>query len=278
MSDEAPPLAGVVGWPIGHSRSPLLHGHWLKRHGIKGYYVPVGLRLPDFETGVRALRKIGFRGFNVTIPYKETILAMADGVTDRAALIGSANTIVIRPDGTLWADNTDGYGFLASIRSSFPEWRASYGPALVLGAGGAARSVVQALLSDGAPEVRIANRTRQRASSLRDHFGAKVVIVDWNRASDACAGAATIVNTTSLGMVGQPELAMRLDAAPHGALVTDLVYAPLETGLLRQARARGLPTVDGLGMLLHQAVPGFEKWFGIRPEVDDDLREAVLAS
>ncbi len=277
MTDEAPPLAAVVGWPVSHSLSPALHGHWLARYGIQGYYIPVGLRPQDFENGVRAMKKIGFRGFNVTIPYKETIISMADSVTDRAALIGAANTIVFRSDGLIGADNTDGYGFIQNLLAEQPGWRASAGPALVLGAGGAARAVVSALLTDGAPEVRIANRTRQRADNLRDHFGAKIVVVDWNRISDACDGASTIVNTTSLGMTGHPNLNIKLDAAPATAVVADLVYSPLETALLAQARGRGLAAVDGLGMLLHQAVPGFEKWFNHRPEVDQALREAVLA-
>jgi shikimate dehydrogenase len=277
MTENAPPpLAGVVGWPIGHSRSPRLHGHWLKRYGIEGYYIPIGLKPQDFEAGMRALPKLGFRGVNVTIPYKELVLSMASSVSDRASLIGAANTIVFRPDGTIRADNTDGYGFIMSLRQSAPFWTPSAGPALVLGAGGAARAVVQSLLAEGVPEVRLANRTRARSEMLRDQFGAKVTTVDWNRASEAAAGALTIVNTTSLGMVGQPDLNIRLDMAPRAALVTDIVYQPLITPFLRQAMDLGLTVVDGLGMLLHQAVPGFEMWFDHRPEVDEELRAAVL--
>jgi shikimate dehydrogenase len=276
MTENPPPLAGVVGWPIGHSRSPRLHGHWLKRYGIEGYYIPIGLKPQDFEAGMRALPKLGFRGVNVTIPYKELVLSMASSVSDRASLIGAANTIVFRPDGTIRADNTDGYGFIMSLRQSAPFWTPSAGPALVLGAGGAARAVVQSLLAEGVPEVRLANRTRARSEMLRDQFGAKVTTVDWNRAGEAAAGALTIVNTTSLGMVGQPELNIRLDMAPRAALVTDIVYQPLITPFLRQAMDLGLTVVDGLGMLLHQAVPGFELWFDHRPEVDEELRAAVL--
>jgi shikimate dehydrogenase len=276
MTENPPPLAGVVGWPIGHSRSPRLHGHWLKRYGIEGYYIPIGLKPQDFEAGMRALPKLGFRGVNVTIPYKELVLSMASSVSDRASLIGAANTIVFRPDGTIRADNTDGYGFIMSLRQSAPFWTPSAGPALVLGAGGAARAVVQSLLAEGVPEVRLANRTRARSEMLRDQFGAKVTTVDWNRAGEAAAGALTIVNTTSLGMVGQPELNIRLDMAPRAALVTDIVYQPLITPFLRQAMDLGLTVVDGLGMLLHQAVPGFEMWFDHRPEVDEELRAAVL--
>lgn len=278
MNDPAPPLAGVIGWPIAHSLSPRLHGHWIARYGIPGYYVPLGVRPQDFESTFRTLPKLGFRGVNVTIPFKEAVLALATSVTDRAALIGAANTISFRADGGVHADNTDGYGFLHNLRAAQPGWSAAAGPALVVGAGGASRAVISALLSSGAPEVRIANRTRARAEMLRDHFGARVTVIDWNRASDAAAGAMTIVNTTSLGLEGQADLPLRLEAAPRAAVVTDLVYRPLMTPLLRRADALGLAVVDGLGMLLHQAAPGFESWFGLRPEVDDDLRAAVLSA
>lgn len=277
MTETAPKLAGVVGWPIGHSRSPRLHGAWLRRHGIAGYYVPIGLHPQDFEDALRTLPKLGFRGVNVTIPYKEVVLSLATSISDRAALIGAANTISFGAEGGVHADNTDGYGFIQNLRQSAPAWQASAGPALVLGAGGAARAIVSSLLTERAPEVRVANRTRARAEMLREHFGARVTVVDWNRASDAADGATTIVNTTSMGMAGRPDLPLRLDAAPPRALVCDIVYEPLVTGLLRQAEARGLWVVDGLGMLLHQGVPGFEAWFGVRPEVDDALRAVVLA-
>ncbi len=276
MSDQAPSLAGVIGWPIAQSRSPALHAHWLKRYGVDGHYVPLAVRPADFETAFVALPRLGFRGVNVTIPFKETVIRLADRVSDRAALIGAANTLTFLADGSVYADNTDGYGFLQNLRHHAPGWRGSAGPALVLGAGGAARAVVSALLADGAPEVRLANRTRARAEMLRDHFGARVVVVDWSRGAEAADGAATIVNTTSMGMTGQPELPFRLDAAPVSTLVNDIVYKPLVTPLLAAARARGMTAVDGLGMLLHQAAPGFEAWFGVRPEVDEALRDAVL--
>ena len=278
MNPEAPRLAGVIGWPIAHSRSPRLHGTWLRRHGVSGNYVPIALRVEDFDEGLRSLPRLGFRGVNVTIPHKERALALATSVTDRAALIGAANTVSFGPGGEIRADNTDGYGFIANLRQSAPQWRASAGPALVLGAGGAARAVVSALLTEGAPEVRLANRYRSRAELLREHFGARVVVVDWARAEEAVDGAATIVNTTSMGMAGRPDLSLRLDAAPPGALACDIVYEPLMTGFLLHARDCGLVVVDGLGMLLHQAVPGFEAWFDLRPEVDEALRAAVLAA
>jgi shikimate dehydrogenase len=278
MTERMTPLAGVMGWPIGHSRSPALHGHWLRRYGIEGSYVALGVIPQDFETAFAALPKLGFRGVNVTIPFKEAALSLANAVSDCAALIGAANSITFRHDGGIVADNTDGYGFLQNLRQGSPGWSAAAGPALVVGAGGAARAVVWALLSDGAPEIRLVNRTLARAERLRDHFGARITVIDWSRASDAAEGAGTIVNTTSLGMTGQADLPLRLDAAPRTALVTDIVYRPLETPLLQRARHLGLETVDGLGMLLHQAVPGFESWFGRRPEVDEELRAAVLAA
>lgn len=276
VNNERPPLAGVVGWPIGHSRSPRLHGHWLNRHGIRGHYIPVELAAEDFADGLAALRLVGFRGVNVTIPHKERALALATDKTETASRIGAANTLTFLADGGILAENTDAYGFVANLRQTVPNWQAAAGPALVVGAGGASRAVVAALLTEGAPEIRLANRTRDRAEQLREHFGDKVHVVDWTEISDATAGAMTIVNTTSLGMGSQPRLEISLKDAPPGAVVNDLVYQPLETPLLQAARAKGLTAVDGLGMLLHQAAPGFERWFGVRPVVDAELRAAVL--
>jgi len=278
MTNVAPPLAGVVGWPISQSRSPALHGHWLKRYGIAGYYVPLGIAPQDFENGIRSLPRLGFRGVNITLPYKQTVLPLADKISDRAALIGAANTLIFRDDGGIYADNTDGYGFIENLRQNAPGWSARTGPCLVLGAGGAARGIVSALVTEGAPEIRIANRTRQRAEILKDQYGARITIVDWNRAADAMDGAMTIINTTSLGMTGQPDLNISFRAAPGAAIATDIVYNPLITPFLREAAASGLTTVDGLGMLLHQAVPGFRQWFEHSPEVDAELRDAVLAA
>lgn len=276
MSNNNPILAGVIGWPIGHTKSPRIHSYWLNQHGLNGYYVPLAIRPENFEVAVRSLRKLGFRGANVTIPYKETIFNMASSISDRAALIGAANTLVFGEDGSIRADNTDGIGFRENIRQYAPDWRGSNGPALVLGAGGASRAVVSALLDDGAPEVRIANRTRHKAEILKEQFGAKVTVVEWTKASDATDGAATIVNTTSLGMEGQQPLKINLNPAPKTALVTDIVYTPVKTDLLVQADEQNLRTVDGVGMLLHQAVPGFHAWFDVKPEVDSALRELVL--
>jgi len=277
MSGPRIPLAGVIGAPIAHSRSPALHGYWLRKYGIRGHYVPLDVAQADLEDVLRAMPRMGFVGANVTIPHKETALRLADIVSDRAALVGAANTLIFRPDGKLHADNTDGYGFLENLRQGAPGWSATDGPCAVLGAGGAARAVVTSLLEAGAEEIRLTNRTRNRAEALRTEFGTKVVVYDWVQAGNAIEGAATVVNTTSLGMVGKSEFRVPLDGLSPTAVVTDLVYTPLDTGLLVRARAAGCRTVDGLGMLLHQAVPGFERWFGVRPEVDEALREAVLA-
>jgi shikimate dehydrogenase len=271
------PLAGVIGSPIAHSRSPALHGYWLKRYGIAGFYIPMDVAQADLREVLRALPKLGFVGLNVTIPHKESVLAIADVVTDRAALIGAANTLLFRKDGRIQADNTDGAGFIANLRQNAPHWQAARGPAVVLGAGGAARAVIAALIEVGVPEIRLANRTRARADALRSDFGAKVIVQDWVQAPAMIDGAATLVNTTSLGMTGKPDFRVPLDTLAPGTLVTDLVYAPLKTQLLIEAEDRGCTVVDGLGMLLHQAAPGFERWFGHRPDVDDATRAAVLA-
>jgi len=277
MSDHPRiPLAGVIGSPIAHSRSPRLHGHWLKAYGIAGYYIPMDVAQADLKEVLHALPRAGFVGCNVTIPHKETVLALADIVTDRAALIGAANTLIFRADGKIHADNTDGHGFMANLRQNAPGWRPAAGPAVVLGAGGAARAVVSALLDAGVPEIRLANRTRARADVLRSEFGARVVVHDWVQAGNMMEGAATVVNTSSLGMTGKPDLRVPLDALSPDAVVTDLVYTPLRTAFLEAAAEAGCVTVDGLGMLLHQAAPGFERWFGKRPEVDQRARDAVL--
>jgi shikimate dehydrogenase len=276
MIRPAIPLAGVIGDPISHSLSPRLHGHWLRRHGLKGHYVPLHITHANLADALRMLPEMGFVGVNVTIPHKEYVLSLASNVSDRAALIGAANTLTFLGDGRIQADNTDGQGFLSNIRQTLPGWTASAGPALVLGSGGAAKAIISALISDGAPQVFVANRTRARAEGLKEQFGARVEPQDWTRIPDLVGQAALIVNTTSLGMTGQPPLAIDLSRLRPPTVVTDIVYAPLETDLLRQAREAGCETVDGLGMLLHQAVPGFERWFGYTPLVDDDLRKAVL--
>lgn len=272
------PLAAVIGSPIAHSRSPALHGYWLKRYGLKGFYIPMDVAQADLENVLRTLPKMGFVGANVTIPHKEAILHIADVITDRAALIGAANTLIFRKDGKIQADNTDGAGFIANLRQNAPYWVPSAGPAAVFGAGGAARAVIAALIEVGVPEIRLANRTRARAEALRSDFGAKVHVHEWVQADAMIDGAATVVNTTSLGMTGKPDLVLPLESLSAQAVVTDLVYTPLKTQFLIEAEERGATVVDGLGMLLHQAAPGFERWFGQRPEVDDLTRAAVLSA
>lgn len=277
-------VAGVMGWPVSHSRSPRLHGWWLERYGIDGAYVPMAVPPERIADAVRALPALGFRGANVTVPHKEAVIAALDHVDGPARRIGAVNTIVVREDGTLEGRNTDGFGFIENLRAGAPDWSAAAGPAVVLGAGGAARAVLAALLEAGAPEIRLVNRTRARAERLASELapgsasegGGPIRTVDWDERAAVLDGAALLVNTTTRGMAGEPPLDLDLSGLPLAALVTDIVYVPLMTGLLRAARARGNPVVDGLGMLLHQARPGFEAWFGRAPEVTDELRRFVL--
>ncbi|MHC0052031.1 shikimate dehydrogenase [Actibacterium sp. D379-3] len=272
------PLAGVIGSPVAHSKSPRLHNYWLRKYGIPGHYVPMDIARDDLKDALHMLPKLGFVGVNVTIPHKETVLGLADLVSDRAALIGAANTLIFRKDGKIHADNTDGYGFIENIRQGAPDWAPASGPAAVFGAGGAARAVIASLAEVGVTEIRLSNRTKARADALRAEFGPKITVYDWVQAGNMVEGAATVVNTTSLGMVGKPEFRVPLDGLSPGAVVTDLVYTPLRTRLLIEAEEAGCTIVDGLGMLLHQAAPGFERWFGLRPEVDEKTRAIVLGA
>ena len=276
MTHPRIPLAGVIGSPVAHSRSPRLFRHWLRHLALSGHYIPMDIRQEDLADALRTLPKLGFQGINVTLPHKIAVLGLADIVTDRAALIGAANTLTFQKDGKVYADNTDGIGFLASLKAGAPDWRPKEGPATVIGAGGAARAILTALISEGVPEIRLTNRTRDRAEALRSEFGSRIVVIDWVQAGNAIEGSALVVNTSVLGMVGKPEFRVPLDGLAPGMVVTDIVYTPLETTLLTTARQAGCTTVDGLGMLLYQAVPGFERWFGMRPEVDEATRTAVL--
>lgn len=276
MSDNRIPLAGVIGHPIAHSKSPALFRHWFKELGIRGHYIPMDVVESDLVDVLRTMPKMGFVGCNVTIPYKEHALAIADKVSDRATLIGAANTLSFGEDGRIYADNTDGHGFIQNLKQGAPDWDPKAGPAAVLGAGGAARAIISALLEEGVPEIILSNRTRIRAENMKSDFGAKISVVDWVNSGDMLEDAATVVNTTSLGMVGKQEFRVPLGNLSSKSVVTDIVYTPLQTKLLEQAAEIGCRTVDGLGMLLHQAVPGFERWFGMRPEVDDRTRAAIL--
>jgi shikimate dehydrogenase len=270
-------VAGIMGWPVAHSLSPRLHGHWLHRHGIDGAYVPLPVPPERLEQALSALPALDFAGANLTIPHKEAAVSLVDRLSPASRRIGAVNTVVVETDGTLSGDNTDGFGFIAALSESDVGWRAGAGPAVVLGAGGAARAIAVALLDAGVPEVRLLNRTPGRARALAGELGGSIHAVNWAERSAALDGAALLVNTTSLGMRGQPPLVLALDALPRTALVTDVVYTPLVTALLAAAQARGNPVVDGLGMLLHQARPGFRAWFGVDPVVDDDLRAVVAA-
>jgi shikimate dehydrogenase len=263
-------LAGIIGWPVEHSRSPRLHGFWLERHGIDGAYVPLPIRPEAFALAVRGLAAAGFAGANVTAPHKLAAFEICDTVEASARRAGAVNTLVFE-DGRIIGRNTDGIGFVANLRAHGVD--PSAGPALVLGAGGAARAVIAALQDTGVT-VAVANRTRARADALaRDLPG--LMVIDWPARSAAIADHALLVNTTSLGMLGHPALEVVLDGAPAGMAVADIVYVPLETPLLAAARARGLRPVEGLGMLLHQAVAGFAAWFGVTPVVDEELRRFV---
>lgn len=277
MSHDKIPLACVIGSPIAHSKSPRLHTHWLKKYGVKGHYIPVDAAPENLIDVVKMLPKMGFVGANVTIPHKVSVLDIADLVTDRASLIGAANTLIFRKDGKIHADNTDGYGFIANLKQNASQWDPSNGPAAVIGAGGAARAVIASLLDVGVPEILLSNRTKSKAEILQSEFGTKIKVVDWVQAGNMMENAATVVNTSSLGMVGAPEFRIPLDGLRAGTVVTDLVYTPLKTHLLKEAEQAGCIAVDGLGMLLHQAVPGFERWFGVRPDVDTDTRAVMLA-
>jgi shikimate dehydrogenase len=268
-------LAGVLGWPVGHSRSPLLHGYWLRHHNIDGAYVPLPVRPEDLAEAVRLLPRMGFVGANVTVPHKEAAFHLATVRDAAAERCGAVNTLIFTGD-EIEGRNTDVYGFLQNLKTGAPHWRAADGPAVLLGAGGAARAVAVGLVNAGVPELRILNRTPARAEALAAAMGSPARAMPWRDLDRALAGAALLVNATSLGMTGQDRLAIDITPLPNAATVTDIVYAPLETELLAAARQRGLATVDGLGMLLYQAQPGFAAWFGTNPAVTPELRRAVL--
>lgn len=272
------PLAGVIGHPIAHSRLPALYGYWLRRYGLAGHYVPLDVSQNDLAEALGLLPRLGFVGLNVADPHREAILGIADIVTDRAALIGAANTLIFRRDGKLHADNTEGAGFIANLKQCAPDWDPSSGPAALFGAGGAARAVVAALLEVGVPELRIANRTRLKAETLRADFGARLIVHDWNQAGQMLEDAALVVNTTPIGMSGKPDFQFGFDALTRDSVVTDLVSTPVITQFLAEAEARGCKIVDGLGTVLHQAAPAFERWFDRRPDIDEATRRAVVAS
>ncbi|MGA0561994.1 shikimate dehydrogenase [Ancylobacter sp. VNQ12] len=268
--------AAIIGHPVAHSRSPLIHGYWLKQHGIDGDYGRLDVAPDEIEAFLGDFPASGLVGANVTVPHKEAAFRAAQERDPVAQALGAVNTLWLE-NGTLHGANTDVHGFLANLDAAEPEWARALGEAVVLGAGGAARAVVYGLINRGVDRVVVANRTLARAEALRQQFGARVLPVYWRDLAGRLDGCRLLVNTTSLGMKGQPPLDVDLSALSPDALVSDIVYVPLETPLLKAAKARGLKTVDGLGMLLHQAVPGFERWFGVRPEVTPELRALAVA-
>ena len=271
------PVVAILGYPIHHSKSPRMHGSWLDQAGVLGYYVPLEIHPDNFEDALKNMPKQGFRGANVTIPHKERALEIADYVSERAKRIGAANTLYFDADGKIHADNTDGYGFITNLKKGAPEWNAKAGPALVLGAGGAARAILDALITEETPKLYLTNRTKERAQALASEFGDTVEVLDWDNKNVVFSEVKTLINTTSLGMNGKGDLGLDFSQLTSAITVTDIVYTPLETDLLKHAKQRGCTCVDGLGMLIYQGIPGFSNWFGVAPKVTDELRELLLS-
>jgi shikimate dehydrogenase len=270
-------LAGVMGWPVMHSRSPRLHNYWLARYGLTGIYLPLAIEARRLSAALQALPALGFSGCNLTLPHKQAALEIVDHVEPRARRIGAVNCVVVGPHGLLTGHNHDAFGFVESVREAQPGWQANRGPIVVIGAGGGARAVLVGLIEQGAREIRLVNRTSGRAKELAQEFGSPITAVEWKDRASALAGAAMMINTTSQGMRGESALDISLDQLPARALVSDIVYIPRETPLLAAARLRGNATVNGLGMLLHQARPAFQAWFGIMPEITPELRALMEA-
>jgi shikimate dehydrogenase len=271
-------LAGVMGWPVMHSRSPLMHNHWFRQHGLAGTYVPLAIEPQGLAAALKALRPLGFAGCNLTIPHKQQAMTIVDEVDTVAKRIGAISCVVVRPDGSLAGTNNDWFGFIHNLKQEQPGWRADAGPVVVLGAGGGSRAVCYGLMQEGAREIRLVNRTFARAKGIAGEFGGPIQALPWERRHDALEGAALVVNATSQGMVGQPALDLRLDKLSQTALAADIIYIPLETPFLAAARQRGNRTANGLGMLLHQGRPAWQMWFGIEPVVTAELRSMMEKS
>lgn len=269
-------MAGVMGWPVAHSRSPLIHNHWIREHHLNGAYGLFPVNPTELQSAIRGLKALGLSGCNITIPHKVNAMALVDWVQPLAQRMGAINTIVVQPDGSLHGFNNDGFGFMQSLLAADPTWRADGSPIVVIGAGGAARGILVSLIDAGATNIRLINRTQSKAEDLADSFGDSVTCIKWNDREDALSNASLLINTTNQGMHGEPALALDLNKLPTTAVVFDAIYIPLETPLLNQARLRGNPTVNGLGMLLHQARPAFHAWFGVMPEVTDKLFNEVM--
>ena len=276
-TSETPPyLAGVIGHPISHSKSPKLHNYWLSKYNINGFYIPFSVTTDKLQVSIKSLIGLGFNGVNVTIPHKTNVLSFADSVTDRAALIGAANTLYFSKNGKVHADNTDGYGFIQNIIDEIPDYDFYDKTAIIYGAGGSARAIASALISNGVKEVGITNRTRSKAQIISENLGAKVSVIDWRTAPETIQRADLIINATSMGMIGQPEFSQPISRAKKTAIVIDIVYNPLITELLKEAKKLKLKTVGGIGMLINQAVPGFEHWFQKSPVIDDEIRKFIV--
>jgi shikimate dehydrogenase len=271
-------LAGIIGMPVAHSRSPVIHNYWLDEHGLPGRYVLLPVRPERLAEALKGLVALGFRGVNVTTPHKQAVMPLLDHVDAMATKIGAVNTIVVQPDGTLRGFNNDGNGFVQSLRDEKPEWRPDDGPIVVVGAGGAARAILVALASQGAKEIRLVNRTRETADTLAHMLGGPIKVMPWEQRAQALAGASTLINATTQGSAGKPALDLPLDTLPRDAIVGDAIYVPPETPLLAAAKARGNRTVNGLGMLLNQARPAFQAWFGPLPTITPGLRRAIAAT
>ncbi len=269
-------VAGVIGWPVEHSLSPRLHGYWIKKYNIDGAFIPLAVEPANLHNAIRSLPALGFAGANLTVPHKEAALSAVDRVDDNAARIGAINTLVVSGDGSIEGRNTDGFGFVEALAASADLAGLKGQSVALLGAGGAARAIAAALQDFGVGKIYLINRTLERAERIRDVFGGKIIAVDWDERTEVLADTKLLVNTTTLGMVGHPELEIVLDTLPVKAIVTDVVYTPLMTGLLKNAAKRGNPVVDGLGMLLHQGRPGFYSWFGREPVVTEELRSHIL--
>ena len=271
-------LAGVMGWPVMHSRSPMIHNHRFKVHGMAGTYVPLAIQQEGLAGALRAMHPLGFSGCNLTIPHKQAAMEIVDEVSDAARSIGAISCVTVRPDGSLIGSNNDAFGFIRNLKQEQPSWRADAGPAVVIGAGGGSRAVCYGLMQEGVKEIRLLNRGFERAQTLADEFGSVICAYPWTQRHDVMHGAALVVNTTSQGMVGQTALDIKLDLLPLSALAADIIYIPLETPFLAAARERGHRTVNGLGMLLHQGPLAWKAWFGMEPVVTAELRALVEGS
>jgi len=269
-------LAGVIGDPISHSKSPTLHRFWLNQNNINGHYIPLKVSKIDLELVLKTLPKMGFSGVNVTVPHKESVLKIANEITLSASQIGSANTLTFLPCGGFKADNTDGYGFLKNLEENKPTWDSSNAKVLIIGAGGASRAVISALLNSGVSKIVITNRTYERANELKEYFDRKIDVIKWNEKEQFLREINTLVNTTTLGMLGYTNLELSLSSINKGTIVLDLVYNPIKTTLLQNAEKQGCKIIDGLGMLLHQATPGFKEWFGVEPKITSEIRKRIL--